>query len=223
MARLRSIFRMRLPPALGTRPRPGPRLDEIPALPNRLNREPRRLERRRPSLARLTQRPVHAPADAILRHARDAPSECRLARERELCPDHQLLAVGMPALPGQVAAGEGVRIAGDLARVLRVRCAAHVVLILAAAHRDRADRGKPGGEPQPALREPHPHETDDPMAGNDHEVCGGESLTVRCGQRQERRRDDMGEASFPASDPPAVWIWDPPRPPADRPTSQRTG
>lgn len=25
--------------------------------------------------------------------------------------------------------------------------------------------------------------------------------------------DDMGEASFPASDPPAVWTWDPPRPP----------
>ena len=24
--------------------------------------------------------------------------------------------------------------------------------------------------------------------------------------------DDMGEASFPASDPPAVWTWDPPRP-----------
>jgi hypothetical protein len=22
--------------------------------------------------------------------------------------------------------------------------------------------------------------------------------------------DDMGEASFPASDPPAVWTWDPP-------------
>jgi hypothetical protein len=24
--------------------------------------------------------------------------------------------------------------------------------------------------------------------------------------------DDMGEASFPASDPPAVWTWDPPPP-----------
>ena len=24
--------------------------------------------------------------------------------------------------------------------------------------------------------------------------------------------DDMGEASFPASDAPAVWTWDPPRP-----------
>ena len=24
--------------------------------------------------------------------------------------------------------------------------------------------------------------------------------------------DDMSEASFPASDPPAVWTWDPPRP-----------
>jgi hypothetical protein len=28
-----------------------------------------------------------------------------------------------------------------------------------------------------------------------------------------RTVDDMGEASFPASDPPAVWTWDPPRPP----------
>ena len=26
--------------------------------------------------------------------------------------------------------------------------------------------------------------------------------------------DDMGEASFPASDPPAVWTWDPPPPPS---------
>jgi hypothetical protein len=25
--------------------------------------------------------------------------------------------------------------------------------------------------------------------------------------------DETGEASFPASDPPAVWTWDPPRPP----------
>ena len=24
--------------------------------------------------------------------------------------------------------------------------------------------------------------------------------------------DDMGEASFPASDAPAVWTWDPPKP-----------
>jgi hypothetical protein len=24
--------------------------------------------------------------------------------------------------------------------------------------------------------------------------------------------DDVGEASFPASDPPAVWTWDPPPP-----------
>ena len=24
--------------------------------------------------------------------------------------------------------------------------------------------------------------------------------------------DDIGEASFPASDPPAVWTWDPPSP-----------
>jgi hypothetical protein len=74
----------------------------------------------------------------------------------------------MLPLPGQIAAVEGVRIVGDLPRVLRVRCAAHVVLVLAASHRHGADRGKPDGEPQLALHEPHPHETDDPTDGSDH-------------------------------------------------------
>ena len=28
--------------------------------------------------------------------------------------------------------------------------------------------------------------------------------------------DEMGEASFPASDPPATWTWDPPETPISR-------
>jgi hypothetical protein len=35
--------------------------------------------------------------------------------------------------------------------------------------------------------------------------------------------DEMSDSSFPASDPPAVWTWDVPRPPADDPPPASSG
>ena len=72
---------------------------------------------------------------------------------RELCPDHQLLAVGMLVLRGRIAAVERVRIAGHLPRVLRVRRAGRAVLLLAASRRHGADGGQADGEPQATPRE----------------------------------------------------------------------
>ena len=148
---------------------------------NRLDREPCRLERRRPSLARFRQRPVDAPAYAILRHARDAPSEYRFARECELCPDHQFLALGMLVLRGQIAAVEGVRIGGDLPRVLRVRCAENATLLLAAPRRHGADGGEADGEPQATLPEPRAHEKDlpPPVAGKQANWLNGSMALAR--------------------------------------------
>jgi hypothetical protein len=51
-----------------------------------------------------------------------------------------------------------------------------------------------------------PDETPDPTP--DSPVDAEEPVPTRPSTRPSV--DEMGEASFPASDPPAVWTWDPP-------------
>jgi len=52
---------------------------------------------------------------------------------------------------------------------------------------------------------------DEPDPDPDAAVVAGERAPAPSTMRPSV--DDTGEASFPASDPPAVWTWDPPRRP----------
>ena len=64
---------------------------------------------------------------------------------------------------------------------------------------------------QPRVSETHDMADQTPDLTPDSPVDAEEPVPTRPSTRPNV--DEMGEASFPASDPPAVWTWDPsPRP-----------
>src|SRR5215217_5538302 len=168
-ARLGPVLGMRLPPGLGARPRVRPRLDEELALPDRVDSRLRWPQGRRLALAERRQGPVHASADAVLGHLRDALLELGPSRECELRPDHELLALLGLWLPLEVAAVQGVGVASDLAGMRggrsaghAMRSGGHALLRIAASCRQGTDGRETGGQPPAALHERRAHERNVP-------------------------------------------------------------
>src|ERR671915_43403 len=125
------------------------------AAPNRLGGESGGPEGRIASFADLGQREVDRLVDSLEALLGDPPSERALSGQRRLHPDDQPRSLGV-RLPPQVATGQGVGIARDLARMLRIGDAIRAALLLIAAP---GRQGRSDCEAEDATAHPRkPHE-----------------------------------------------------------------